>query len=1030
MAVRLQPKSLLVLILAVLCLVSMALWTMRTPIATGLIARELEKRGVPGRYRVAAIGLRTQVLEDILIGDPRRPDLTARRAEVTLYYGLSGVGVSSIVAEGVRLRGRLVDGAVSFGQVDKLLPAPTGEPFKLPEFAVEIRDTQVVLETPWGVLTNRIEGRGKLSDGFRGRVRSDIPSFAAAGCDAVPLHSDLTLETEANRPHVAGPVMVPALTCGGASLRAPFLGIDARANEALDGGEGSIRLDAAGATAGSVSLGRIAGKATFAGTTERASGGLSFAAQPLQLPQGEARRLALTGTWSSRGGAADLTGKVEVRGAALTRGTLAAATSTLRAAEGTPVGPIGAALATAVGKAGADFDGGAEFTVAHRRTGSVLRLASIDALSASGAQLVTTVGEGLRYDFAAAKTSGALALTLSGGGFPEVAADVRQDAPGGAIEGELRMTPFVVPGGRLAVEPVRFTAVNGAISRFGTVVELDGPVGDGRITGLRAAISGRVSGSGAMLIGEGCQPAGFRQLDIAGASLRDVRLNLCPLYGTALVGVSKNGALGGGIRIDRPRLGGELGGAPLLLTAARVDVPLRHLGFTAQALSVRLGTGKDPTRLDISGLKGDATAAGIAGGFEGAAGKIANVPLVISDGQGEWSLAGAALALKGSLGVDDAQADAPRFRHMTSGDFALTLGNGVIAAGGHLNEPKSGVPVAQVDISHRLADGSGKAVLDVPGITFREKRLQPEALTPLTVGIVANVEGEVHGRGEIRWDARGVSSDGRFGTDGLDLAAAFGPVKGLQGTVHFTDLLGLETPPRQEVRIAEVNPGVAVADGVVRYQLLPGLLVKIESGLWPFAGGDLAFEETTLDFSEAAKRRMVFNVTGLDAGKFIQQLEFENIAATGLFDGTLPMVFDKTGGRIEGGRLTARGEGGTLAYVGEVSNAQLGTFGKMAFDALKSIRYRNLAIELGGPLDGEIVSKVVFNGINQEPLGGVKGFGKSLIGLPFKFNITIRAPFRGLVNTATTFADPTSLIRGNLPAADTNVQRQESETVR
>ena len=42
--------------------------------------------------------------------------------------------VYRIVARGVRLRGRLVNGRVSWGQVDKLLPAPTTrkQPFKLP----------------------------------------------------------------------------------------------------------------------------------------------------------------------------------------------------------------------------------------------------------------------------------------------------------------------------------------------------------------------------------------------------------------------------------------------------------------------------------------------------------------------------------------------------------------------------------------------------------------------------------------------------------------------------------------------------------------------------------------------------------------------------------------------------------------------------------------------------------------------------------------------------------------------------------
>nr|WP_246346747.1 YdbH domain-containing protein [Sphingomonas endophytica] len=269
----------------------------------------------------------------------------------------------------------------------------------------------------------------------------------------------------------------------------------------------------------------------------------------------------------------------------------------------------------------------------------------------------------------------------------------------------------------------------------------------------------------------------------------------------------------------------------------------------------------------------------------------------------------------------------------------------------------------------------------------------------------------------------------------MNLAAAFGPVTGLAGTIRFTDLLGLVSAPDQVATVTSINPGIAVTDGRIVYRLLPDLKVQVQTARWPFAGGTLTLDPTTLDFGSDAARRMTFRVDGMDAGKFLQQFDFSNLNATGTFDGVLPMIFDEQGGRIADGRLTAREGGGSIAYLGELTEKDLGVWGNLAFQSLRSLTYRSLDVQMNGPLAGEMVTGVSFTGIKQGTGAKSNFLLRRLTRLPIRFNITIRAPFRGLIDSAASFYDPQRLVKRNLQALideqnrKTGVQPPASENV-
>ena len=72
-----------ILIILGLALIGAAfLWIQRKPIANRTIAAELEKRGVQATYTLDRVGLRTQEISNVVIGDPKNPDLVAEKAIV------------------------------------------------------------------------------------------------------------------------------------------------------------------------------------------------------------------------------------------------------------------------------------------------------------------------------------------------------------------------------------------------------------------------------------------------------------------------------------------------------------------------------------------------------------------------------------------------------------------------------------------------------------------------------------------------------------------------------------------------------------------------------------------------------------------------------------------------------------------------------------------------------------------------------------------------------------------------------------
>ncbi|HEU4960546.1 MAG TPA: YdbH domain-containing protein [Sphingomonas sp.] len=983
-----------------------AAWIERKPIASHIVDRTLAKAGVPASYRIDDLGLGRQRLTDVVIGDPAHPDLVADWVEVRTALGFHGAHVTGLSAGHVRLRGRLVDGRLSLGAIDRLLPPPSGKPFALPHLDIAVDDGRMRLETPAGVVGLKLSGSGVLDDGFSGHLAAVSERLAIGPCTASRVAATVAIAIADARPHVAGPVRAAEVDCGETRLRRASADLDAVLDERLDRWQGGAKLALGEADTAEGRLRDLGGTVSFDGSAQRTGGSLDLRAGGFAAAGLTGGALHLVGAYRLEPPFVGFQGRASADHAALERAAIARIAALGTAGEGTPLGPLAAKLAKAGAAAARSMSIDADIIALQSKRGGRIGVSRLMLDTASGAHASLSGGDGIIYDWpdSGVRVDGLLAL--SGGGLPEAAIRLTQPRAGAPVTGNAIVRPYRAGGARLALAPVRFTASPSGATRFSTTLTLSGPIGsDGRLEGGRLAIDGRWDGHARVAIDPQCADAGFDRLVVSGLALDKTAARLCP-SGRALLAIDGSGVTGGA-RIAKTHLSGRLGTSPLTLDIAGGTLALADRRFALDTVAARLGPAGHQTRLDVATLDGTIGGNGVSGTFSGGGGQIANVPLVMSAAAGDWRFAGGVLDVTGGLTVADA-AEKPRFNPLVSHDVALRLANNVITATGTLANPTAGVKVTDVTLAHDLGSGAGHADLAVPGIAFG-KDFQPDALTPLTFGVIADVKGSVSGEGHIAWSREGVTSTGTFSTKDADLAAAFGPVTGLSTTIHFTDLLNMVSAPDQVATVDQINPGVAVENGTVHYRTLSSTEVKVDGARWPFSGGELTLDPTLLDFSEGKARRLTFRVNGMDAGQFIQKFDFKNIDATGTFDGVLPMVFDADGGRIDNGHLTVRHGGGTIAYVGEVTQKDLGTWGNMAFQALKSLRYDSLEITLDGPIAGEMVTQVRFAGVHQGAGTHANFLVKRLMKLPFVFNVTIRAPFRQLIGSAQSFYDPSKL---------------------
>lgn len=325
-------------------------------------------------------------------------------------------------------------------------------------------------------------------------------------------------------------------------------------------------------------------------------------------------------------------------------------------------------------------------------------------------------------------------------------------------------------------------------------------------------------------------------------------------------------------------------------------------------------------------------------------------------------------------------------------DMTATLTDGQMALSAPLRLKTGGITLADLALDLDVVTLTGTAELRSRPLAFTRRGLQPVMLSERMRGVFTNAVGTGAVSADFQINSGQITGQGEVSVADFGFqTTALGRFEDVNGTVRFSDLIGLTTPPGQAVSIGAINPGIPLKDGELVFRLEEGKRVGLEALSFPFAGGRLFMSPTVWTIG-AMEQRLQLEASEIELEALVNTLKVPDLQASGTVSGAFPVEIVGASTYIRDARLKADDDGGRLAYTGAAADgaAQANENVEMAFEALKDLRYSVLELGLDGNISDRMVVTLKLLGRNPEVVGGAE----------FDFNISIDSALRELLENS------------------------------
>ena len=274
---------------------------------------------------------------------------------------------------------------------------------------------------------------------------------------------------------------------------------------------------------------------------------------------------------------------------------------------------------------------------------------------------------------------------------------------------------------------------------------------------------------------------------------------------------------------------------------------------------------------------------------------------------------------------------------------------------------------------HDFKQEKGGTEFRVETIEFKDPQRLNQLMSPF-VSPAKLVTGELALSGRAHWYRERdewqtiVGIDTQLNNLGGEYDEAY--FSGVNGQLSLQVYPEILTKKPQLLTVAHVDAGVVNTDTVIEFALRPSKqgdlpIVDLLQAQTRLLQGSISLKPTAYDLNHAQHNLQIV-VENIDLEELVNLQQLDDVQATGILTGQLPVMLDNDQISIDNGQLHAIAPGGTLRYQANADALQSNNYAETVVLALQNFHYEVLRAQTQYKPDGTLLLELQLQGNNPD----------------------------------------------------------------